>query len=236
MPAIDGITAASSPPSPAPSPPIIAIDEPALRKLASWLAGARRRRRSDDQRPHGRGVLAHARRARDGHAHRRRRAARAACRSSRRSSARASPMPPSTRARPRDAGAVALDVMPPHHWLRFGFTPRSRARVLRRDPPGRAGPRPRLPRLPGMDARVVLVATAGRSRAPALRPGVQGRPARHEQVCARHPGDPRRRCRQVDPHLPRRVPARVDGAGRRRRARRLRDVHSAAHRRPVDAP
>ena len=21
------------------------------------------------------------------------------------------------------AGAVALDVMPPHHWLRFGFTP-----------------------------------------------------------------------------------------------------------------
>ena len=23
----------------------------------------------------------------------------------------------------RDAGAVALDVMPPHHWLRFGFTP-----------------------------------------------------------------------------------------------------------------
>ena len=22
----------------------------------------------------------------------------------------------------RDAGAVALDVMPPHHWLRFGFT------------------------------------------------------------------------------------------------------------------
>ena len=22
-----------------------------------------------------------------------------------------------------DAGAVALDVMPPHHWLRFGFTP-----------------------------------------------------------------------------------------------------------------
>ena len=32
-------------------------------------------------------------------------------------------MPPTTRARPRDAGAVALDVMPPHHWLRFGFTP-----------------------------------------------------------------------------------------------------------------
>ena len=24
----------------------------------------------------------------------------------------------------RDAGAVALDVMPPHHWLRFGCTPR----------------------------------------------------------------------------------------------------------------
>jgi 4-hydroxy-tetrahydrodipicolinate synthase len=23
----------------------------------------------------------------------------------------------------RDAGAAALDVMPPHHWLRFGFTP-----------------------------------------------------------------------------------------------------------------
>lgn len=23
----------------------------------------------------------------------------------------------------REAGAVALDVMPPHHWLRFGFTP-----------------------------------------------------------------------------------------------------------------
>lgn len=24
----------------------------------------------------------------------------------------------------REAGAAALDVMPPHHWLRFGFTPR----------------------------------------------------------------------------------------------------------------
>ena len=24
----------------------------------------------------------------------------------------------------REAGAVALDVMPPHHWLRFGCTPR----------------------------------------------------------------------------------------------------------------
>ena len=47
----------------------------------------------------------------------------------------------------REAGAVALDVMPPHHWLRFGCTPRPRARVLRRDPPRRAGPRPRLPRL-----------------------------------------------------------------------------------------
>lgn len=23
----------------------------------------------------------------------------------------------------KDAGAVALDIMPPHHWLRFGFTP-----------------------------------------------------------------------------------------------------------------
>ena len=23
----------------------------------------------------------------------------------------------------RDAGAMALDVMPPHHWLRFGFRP-----------------------------------------------------------------------------------------------------------------
>jgi 4-hydroxy-tetrahydrodipicolinate synthase len=23
----------------------------------------------------------------------------------------------------REAGAAALDVMPPHHWLRFGFTP-----------------------------------------------------------------------------------------------------------------
>ncbi|MFY3461285.1 dihydrodipicolinate synthase family protein, partial [Achromobacter xylosoxidans] len=23
----------------------------------------------------------------------------------------------------RAAGAAALDVMPPHHWLRFGFTP-----------------------------------------------------------------------------------------------------------------
>ena len=32
-------------------------------------------------------------------------------------------MPPSMRALAREAGAVALDVMPPHHWLRFGCTP-----------------------------------------------------------------------------------------------------------------
>jgi hypothetical protein len=61
----------------------------------------------------------------------------------------------------REAGAVALDVMPPHHWLRFGFTPGSCAQVLRRHPPGSAWPRPRLSRLSGMDARVVLLPTAG---------------------------------------------------------------------------
>ena len=92
------------------------------------------------------------------------------------------PTPPSMRALARDAGARALDVMPPHHWLRFGFTPDHVLAVLRGDPQRRAGPRPGVPRLSGVDARVVLVATAGGAGAPALRAGLQGRPARHEQV------------------------------------------------------
>jgi len=65
------------------------IDEPALRKLASWLAG------------HD-GVVAI---MTNGH------------------TGEVFSLTPSERAEVTRIVAVALDVMPPHHWLRFGFTP-----------------------------------------------------------------------------------------------------------------
>ena len=99
MPVDRRTTAASSPRSPARSPPTTASTSPRCASSASWLAGHARRRRGDDQRPHRRGVLA----ARPPSARQSRASwptsCAAACRSSRRSSAKASPTPPSTRAR-----------------------------------------------------------------------------------------------------------------------------------------
>ena len=52
------------------------IDEARAAQARVVARRSRRRRRGDDQRPYGRGLLAHAGGARDGHAHRGRRAAR----------------------------------------------------------------------------------------------------------------------------------------------------------------
>ena len=57
------------------------------------------------------------------------------------------------------AGAAALDVMPPHHWLRFGFTPNHALQYFRRST-RRAGPRPGLSRLSCVDARVLFIGAA----------------------------------------------------------------------------
>ena len=210
------------------------IDEPALRKLASWLAG------------HD-GVVAvmtnghtgevfsltPAERA-DGHAHRRRRARRAGCRSSRRSCARASPTPPSTRARPakparwrstscrRTTGCASASR--PRHALQY-FDAIHRA-------------------APGLDlvchvypawtrASYSSQLLADLARLPyvqAFKVGQRDMNKYARDIQAIREAD----AIEVDPDLPRRVPAGVDGAGRRRRARRLRDVHSAAHHRPVE--
>ena len=50
----------------------------------------------------------------------------------------------------KEAGAKALDVMPPHHWLRFGFRPGHVARLLRSDLGGRPRPRGACLSLPGL--------------------------------------------------------------------------------------
>ena len=113
------------------------IDEPALRRAGFVARRPRRRRRGDDERPHGRGLLAFAVRTRDGHAHRRRRAARPLAghlvdrlRRPRRCRR------PCARGRRRRCGGARRDAASPLAALRLHAG--SRAQVLRRDPPGRA--------------------------------------------------------------------------------------------------
>ena len=62
---------------------------------------------------------------------------------------------------------------------------------------------------PVMDPRLVLVGHARPAREAALRAGVQGGPARHEQVRRGHQGHSRRQRVEGHPDLPRRVPARA---------------------------
>ncbi len=129
-------------------------------------------------------------------------------------------------------GGARRDAAAPLAALRFHARPC--AAVLRGHPPRRAGAGPGLPRVPGLDARLLTRRSCWPSWRACLPAGLQGRPARHEQVRPRHPGDPRGRCIEGHPDLPRRVPAGLDGAGRGRRAGRLRDLHSATDHRPVE--
>ena len=176
-----------------------------------------------------------AERARRGHAHRRRRASRASCRSSRRIVLRRARDAVEHARMARDAGATALDVMPPHHWLRFGFTPEHVVEYF-----DAIRPRPALDLVVHVYPAWTRASYSSQLLAELARlPWVQAfkvGTARHEQVRARHPAIREADAEQGDPHLPRRVPARVDGAGRRRRAGRLRLVHSAAASSTCGAP
>jgi 4-hydroxy-tetrahydrodipicolinate synthase len=73
------------------------------------------------------------------------------------------------------AGAVALDVMPPHHWLRFGFHARTRARVFREH----LASAPKLDLVchvyPAYSKASYSSAAAGRPGPAALCAGLQGR-------------------------------------------------------------
>ena len=196
------------------------IDEPALRKLASWLAGQRRRRRGDDQRPHRRGVLAHAARARAGHAHRRRRAARAPAghlvdrlrRLRRRRRARAHGARGRRRGARRDAAA-------PLAALRLHAAPRRSTYfdAIHRAAPASTSSATSTRRGRARRTRRQLLAELARlPYVQAFKVGQRDMNKYARDIEAIRDADPSK----VDPHLPRRVPARVDGAGRRRRARR----------------
>ena len=88
------------------------------------------------------------------------------------------------------AGAQGLDVMPPHHWLRFGFRPSHVIEYFTAI--GEATGLPLVVHVyPAWTKSVILLGAAGTVGGTAIRAGIQDRHARDEQIRARPEGDPR---------------------------------------------